>query len=223
MIDAPSIALRTKLLGAIIRDARLKAGKSMKDTAAFFGASSGKLSSYEHGRKGISLPELELLAFHLDIPLRHFLSDAFPEPEPSIEHDPEIVISLRQKMIGAMLRSYRENIGMTIRQFAESAEIPRSRISAYERGERPIPLPELEKLLEILGSPLEELLDTEGPVGEWHLEQHAFENFQALPEDVRGFLSEPENMRYLRLAKQLSEISVEKLRNVAEILLEITL
>jgi hypothetical protein len=43
-----------------------------------------------------------------------------------------------------------------------------------------------------------------------------------LPEDVREFICKPVNLPYLKLAMRLSELSVEKLRAVAEGLLEIT-
>ena len=50
----------------------------------------------------------------------------------------------------------------------------------------------------------------------------AFENFMHLPPELREFLGKPGNEAYLKLAKQLSEISVERLRALAEALTDLT-
>jgi transcriptional regulator with XRE-family HTH domain len=207
-----------------LRDARLKAGKSLKQAAALVGLSSGALASLERGRRSasISLPELELLAFYYRVPLWHLLS---MQPVPSewrLDFDPRVVISLRQRMIGAMLRRHREEAGLSIRSVAEAVGFPTSRVSAYERGERPIPLPELEALLKTLGRSVDVYVDQQGPVAEWVKNQQVSENLKALPADLRNFLVDPQNQTYMRLAKRLSELSSEKLHSLAELLLEVT-
>ncbi len=221
-MSSAQLMLRTKMLGALIREARTKAGKSMKAAAASIGITRGKLSSYEQGRKGISLPELELLAFELKVPLSRFLK---PSPAPREEgrsFDPKVVISLRQRMIGATLRRQREQAEMSKRKLSEAAGFPVSRITAYERGDRPVPLPELQAILEALEQSIDDYVDTEGPVAEWNRTQQAFEAFQELPEELREFLSERGYMSYLRLAKRLSELPAARLRSMGEVLLEIT-
>ena len=223
MTDQPTLILRTKMLGAMLRDARLKANKSLKEVASLIGSTSGSVSSYEHGRKGISLPELELFAYHLDIPLEHFITGSAIHTGQKTEFDPTTMVSLRQRMVGALLRKQRTEAEMSIRALADAAGLPSKRLSAYERGDRPIPLPELERLLVILGQSLEEYFDREGPVGEWASNKQAYVNLLQLPSDLREFLSTPENQSYLRVAKHISELSVEKLRALAESLLDLTL
>ncbi|UCF60823.1 MAG: helix-turn-helix domain-containing protein [Anaerolineaceae bacterium] len=223
MKDQPTLTLRTKMLGAMLREARLKANKSLKEVATLIGATSGAVSSYEHGRKGISLPELELFAYHLDIPLEHFTTGSTIHTIPKTEFDPTIMVSLRQRMVGALLRKHRKEAEMSIRALADAAGLPSKRLSAYERGERPIPLPELERLVTVLGQSLKDYIDREGPVGEWISNNQAFANLLQLPPELRDFLSTPENQSYLRAAKHISELSVEKLRALAEGLLDLTL
>ena len=58
---------------------------------------------------------------------------------------------------------------------------------------------------------------------EWQQQLQVIDMFSKLSPELRGFLSKPVNEPYLRIAKQLSELQVEKLRTVAEGLLEITL
>jgi transcriptional regulator with XRE-family HTH domain len=78
MTDPQTRLLRAKMLGALMREVRTENGKSLTEIAELLGISTSTLSSYEHGRKSISLPELEVLAYHLDSPLGLFLN---PSPE----------------------------------------------------------------------------------------------------------------------------------------------
>jgi transcriptional regulator with XRE-family HTH domain len=208
--------LRAKMLGALMREARLDAGKSLKETAALIGTGSSTLSSYEHGRKSISLPELEILAYHLGVPIGHFLSPSSKELEEEREIRPEIMVTLRQRMIGAMLRKYRGEKDLSIRQLAELVEMPPSRLSAYERGERSISIPDLQSLIEVLDLPIEEFMNKEGPVGEWHRNQRAFEWFSKLPKDMRDFFDQPGNEPYLRIAARLSELDLDTLESAVD-------
>lgn len=223
MTDQTALILRTKMLGAILRKARLRARLSLKEAATIIGTTSSTLSSYERGRKAISLPELEIFAYYLDIPIPTLISATAQEREKDIGFDPSAVVSLQQRMIGAMLRKQRTELGMSLRTLSEAAGLPTRRVSAFERGERSIPLPELEALAEVMGQSIEDYIDTEGQVGQWATSKQAFELFNQLPADLREFLSKPGNQPYLRMAKRLSEISVEKLRSLAETLLDLTL
>jgi transcriptional regulator with XRE-family HTH domain len=223
MTDPNDVAVRSKTLGAVMRNARKARGKSQKETAALIGVSSGMLSSYERGLKMISLPELELLALTLEFPLKYFLD---PDPDVTFQKtvvNPEMLLTLRRRIIGAQLRAHRMEIGLSIRKLAKQTGLPASRISAYERGLRKIPLNDLESLAQALGHYLEEYIADDGPIAERETNLQVLELFSNLPPDLRDFLSKPINEPYLRLAKQLSELSVEKLRTVAEGLLEITL
>jgi hypothetical protein len=66
------------------------------------------------------------------------------------------------------------------------------------------------------------LIDKRGPVGKWRAERAEIEKFLGLDPDVRQFICAPVNSPYITLAKRLSQMSVEKLRSIAETLLEIT-
>lgn len=222
-VDA-RLKLKTKMVGAEIRAAREVSGKSIKSAADLVGVSSNTMSSYEHGRKGISLPELELLTYWLDIPVTNLLDGLPSAPERTVQFDPKVVVSFRQKMIGALLRKQRIAAEMTISQLAEKVGFPASRISAYERGTRPIPIPSLEVLVDSLGRSMDEYIDTEGqgPIAGWYRERRAYETFRSLPPDFRDFLAEPENSGFVRAAMKMREISSDKLRTLAESLAAIT-
>ena len=223
MTEQQEILLRNKVLGAMLRQARKKSGKSLKETAALIGTNPGRLSAYERGLKAISLPELELFAFQLDLPIRGFLGDDVSSTSSKSEIDPKVLISLRRRMIGALLKMHRIESNLSIRKLSRESQLPASRISAYERGSRSIPLNDLEILAEKLGRKPEEYVDSDGPIGTQEIQHKTVEMLSNLHPDLREFLSNPVNEPYLRLAKRLSELDVNRLRTVAEGLLEITL
>jgi transcriptional regulator with XRE-family HTH domain len=222
MADRQAIQLRTKMLGAVLRQARTSAGRTLKETAAMIGVSSAVLASYERGARGISLPELELLGYHLQAPLHRMLhprNDSLKK----VDLNPAVLISLRQHYIGALVRSRRTEVDMSLRDLAKFTGIPSARLSLFEQGERPISVPELEAIAGALNRDLSFFQDTRGPVGEWQMTQDAFEGFMRLSADLRAFVSNPDSEPYLRMAVRLSEIPVEKVRNLGEGFLEISL
>lgn len=222
MSDEQAIALRTKMLGVTLREARESAGKSIRESAELLGVSSSTFSSYEHGRKGISLPELEILAYAYRVPLRTFWTDTADERGDRQPINAKQEIQLRQRLIGARLRKHRTEADLTIAELADEVGFPSSRISAYERGQRSIPLPELEVLADTLGRNVAEYVELDGPIGEWIKERRLFEGFRDLPEDLQEFTADPEKRAFIRVAKDLSNLDVEKMRSLLRSLQEIT-
>ncbi len=189
------------------------------------GVTKGLLRAYEEGRRAPSLPELESLAFFLSLPIEHFwgkaaFSDDGARPEPP---DLPQLVQLRQRMIGALLRQERANSNLSVKTLSAETGIPTGRIKAYELGERPIPLPELEALARSLSARIENFFDQNGPIGKWMWTQKSMKHFTELPTEVQMFVSQPVNRPYLELAMKLSSMSSDKLRSVAEGLLDITL
>jgi transcriptional regulator with XRE-family HTH domain len=221
------ITIRSKKLGVLIRDARMAARRSLKECAEAIGLKSGAaFRSYEEGRKSPSLPELETLVYYLDLPIDHFWSRETKSniPLPIENLDLTKLMAVRQRKIGALLRQERTNASVSIRNLAHETGISSgARIKAYELGERPIPLPELELLISTLGGTIESLFDRSGPIGQWMKNEEAIQNFLELPEELREFAAKPVNLPYLELAMKLSDMSKDKLRSVAEDLLDITL
>ena len=114
------------------------------------------------------------------------------------------------------------NASISIRNLAHATGIAGARIKAYELGERPMPLPELEALVKSLGGRVESFFDRTGPIGQWLMNEEAIRDFLELPLELRQFVAMPVNRPYLELAMKLSNMSKEKLRSVAEDLLDIT-
>jgi transcriptional regulator with XRE-family HTH domain len=222
-IETP-LDLRFKMLGVLLRDAREFAGRQPKECAEAMGVSTVTYNAFEHGEKSPSLPELELLAYFLDVPLTHFwghVAISEREEQRPAAPGPEVA-ELRHKMIGAKVRQARTNANLRSKDFAAELGLSVGLLASYEFGQTPIPLPELEVILNRLGLQMEDVLEASGVVGEWESAHRLFERFKQLPPDLRDFVTRPMNEHYLRLAQRLSQLPVDNLRTIATSLLDIT-
>lgn len=226
MVNPITLKIRTKKLGVLLKDARLAAGKNMKDCANVIGVSSRQMASFERGEKSPSLPELEVLAFYLEVPLMHFWSQdslLINREERVAASNLKRLVSLRGRIVGAKLKQARTAVDMGLKELADSVGITTHRLKSYESGDNPIPLPELEGMATHLNIPFEQFFDKEGVVGRWASQQSAIQSFLELPQEMQAFVTKPVNSPYLEIAQKLSGMSVEKLRALAEGLLDITL
>jgi transcriptional regulator with XRE-family HTH domain len=220
-----AIAIRSRKLGLLIRDARLASRKSIPECADAINITPGIFRAYEEGRKSPSLPEVEALAYFFQMPIQRFWSKEVisDDQAPTASINLQTLIPLRQRIIGALLRQKRMEASLSLHALADETGIPQSKLNSYELGEKPIPLPELELCLSVLGGRVENLFDQNGPIGQWMSQQLAIQEFLKLPRDLQAFVCLPVNRPYLDLARNMSEISTEKMRAIAEGLLEITL
>jgi transcriptional regulator with XRE-family HTH domain len=220
-----ALAVRAKILGVLLKDARLAAGKIPKECADLLECSTSQYHAYELGDKSPSLPEVELLAYFFDVPLAHFwgqqvISEA--RDKRAADLPAGALTSLRNRIIGARLRQTRLAARLKLKDLAHELGLTAARLSAYEYGEKPIPLAELEAITTRLHLSIEDLFESSGPIGEWDSTRRAFERFQQLPPELREWITHPANETYLRLAQQLSQLPTDKLRGLATSLLEIT-
>jgi len=223
MYTREAMAIRSKIIGVLLRNARIRAGKSLKDCAAVLGCSPGTISQFEYGRKDITLPQLEVLAYFLGLPITYFWDkDAISEEE-EMDRPFDKIMTIRRKIIGVLLRQARLDAGKSQKQCAEVLSCSAERISQCERGQRGIPLPELEALADFLDVPITHFLDEQTTsLSREAPKERDVGTFPELPPDIRDFISNPINVLYIRIAMKLSTLSVEDLRQIAETLLDIT-
>ena len=216
--------IKAKKLGLLMRDARVKSGKSIEVCAQAMGLSADELTAIEYGDRPATLPELEILAYYLEVPLDHFWGNEILKTDGNEKlFDPVEIKQLRQNAIGALLRKARIETVLSEEELANRAGITVTSLQSYEQGEVPIPLPELEILTQVLNNSMADFEDQANPVGSWFVEQRNMREFLELPNELREFIGKPVNRPYLELAIKLSELKVERLRALAEGLLEITL
>ena len=218
--------IRAKKLGALLRDARMVVGKSMPECATVLGVTNRRISAFERGDASPSLPELEGLAFCLEVPLAHFWGDksllsAEKEREEGLNLSQ--IIPNRQRIIGEKLHQARMDADITMTILGEEMGVTTTMLGLFERGERAIPLPALESAVRLLDISLDEFYDQEGLVGQWFQQQNDVQQFLEFSPELQSFIAKPVNKSYLELAMHLSGLSVDKLRAVAEGLLEITI
>lgn len=219
------ITIREKKLGLLIRDARMAERRTVKECADAISVTPSLFRAYEEGRHAPSLPELETLVYYLKLPIKQFWGNETRSDTPSIPDSVNTaqLIGLRQRMVGVLLRQERNKVNMSIRHLSQETGISSSRLTAYELGERPIPVSELEAIITVMGIRIEIFFDRNGPVGQWMTNQRDMQKFLELSEEMQTFVCQPVNRPYIELAMKLSSMSREKLRAVAEGLLDITL
>lgn len=213
---------RAVKLGELVRSARLEAGRSIEECSQVLGAPTELLVSAEQGKMSLSLPDLEALSMYLKVPMSYFWGSQ--EPEQNQEPDYATYVGLRNCIIGAMLRQARIERELPPEQLAGELGAEAELMEAYELGVKPIPYFELEKLAAALNLTTEYFTESlHGPLARSELERDMQLRFSELPPEVKVFVAEPVNVTYLQTAMHLSEMDVDRLRHIAESILDITL
>lgn len=213
---------RAKILGVLIRDARLNAGRSVEDCATQLGIAPDLFEKIELGDAETSLPILEVLAFFLDVPVSHFMGDQVVGEYPPSNYVNYLITRTRE--IASHIRAIREQQSLTQEQLAEATGIPFETIAKYESGEVAIPILHLDLIAKGVGHSLTDFLDMrEGSLMSAHESyQKRVNGFSNLPDDLQAFIAEPINISYLEIAQKLSQQDVNNLRSIAEGILNIT-
>lgn len=217
-------ALRGRIVGVLIRDARVAKGFTVENLAELMRHTPDQLLAWEFGSQVPSLPQLELLAYWLEVPLSHFLSGTETlidqMAQRSIEH--EQYLDIRDHMIGTLIRQAREQAGYTSEYLAQQTGVDADTLRAYEYGQQAIPLTHLTTLASVLRVNVTFFTEGTNRVGRYLEAQEVFETFLEMDPEVRHFIAKPSNHRYIELAMKLADMEINKLRQIAESILEIT-
>lgn len=73
-----AIALRQRIIGVLLRQARTEAGRSREDLASLLGVPVGQVEGYESGGVEIPLSHLEILAPYLNVSIDYFIDQGLP-------------------------------------------------------------------------------------------------------------------------------------------------
>jgi len=222
--ESDSQLVRSKILGTIIREARLSSGKSISDCAKFLELTDNEFEAFELGKRSPSLPQLEFIAYFLDVPVDEFWSGKpYSESQAdNIFYNIPRLIQIRGRIIGAMIKQARLNKKLSFEELSQKTRMSSVDLEAIELGKIPIELPQLETVAVNLDLSIQDFQDNDGIAGKWTVRQQIQRDFLELPEDLKIFVSGHENRPYLELAKRLSNMSADKLRSIAEGILEIT-
>jgi transcriptional regulator with XRE-family HTH domain len=219
------VQIRSKKLGILLMDARLSKKISVEDISKQTGIAENRLLLFENGSISPSLPELEILAYTYNLPMNHFWGRKILQSDANNEFNEKFqtLLKIRNKIIGTNIKTKRQESEISSEKLAEKCEIDKDQLSKFESGEEEIPVPILEIIAKCLNCQIEDFFDNQGIIGAWRKENAEISSLKELPQEFREFITKPINAPYLDLAMKLSELDVQKLRMVAEGLLEITL
>lgn len=219
------IKLRTRKLGLLIYDARLASGRSIREASDAVNVSRYQFKAFEEGEQSPSLPVLEEIAAYFNLPLDHFWDRVALSPTAGNEvQDTALDIELKERdqELARFLKEKREEKNLSLEDLSAATAQEADQLHRYEAGDDPIPFPVLEILIKELAISLDQVLEHSSGPESWRTQKNWTNAFLGLSTDLQEFISKPINRPYLELAKRLSELSSEKLRAVAESLLEIT-
>src|SRR5690606_3999777 len=123
--------------------------------------------AWEFGDSVPSLPQLELLANYLGVPISHFWGMETISDSRANRTDPQQeYLALRDRMIGALLRQAREDGNLSLEQVSEASSIPAEQIERYELGEVPLPIHELTVLANAVNRNVSYFLESSSYIGQ---------------------------------------------------------
>lgn len=219
-----SYRLRGKMLGVLIRDARISAARTVEDCARLLHVSPQTISAWEYGDQVPSLPQLELLAYYLDIPVSHFWGQkTLQNPETNKTSVQGEYVALRNRMIGGLLRTARENENLSLEDVSVATQIDVATLQQYEYGDAVIPMHQLSVLASAVNKNMDYFLESSSYIGELLQMRAEWQKFLDLDEDVRQFAANRTNLGFIKIAMMFSHMPTKELRQVAEGMLEITM
>ncbi len=213
---------RAELLGELIRESREAAGRSIDECSDVLGITAEEFRQLEENPEPLTLPQLESLALFLEAPMSRFWGIA-EEAHDQQQVDFELYRSLRQRIIGVFLYQARLDADLSKEEVANDLETSVETLTSYEMGQAPVPYFELEKMAQILDVPLAYFTEeTHGPLVQYETILRQRQLFEELPPEMKAFVVKPANRSYLETAMRLSELDIDKLRMIAEGILDIT-
>lgn len=218
-----SYRIRGKMIGVLLRDARQNSGRTVEECARLLRVSAEQMEAWEFGDAVPSLPQLEILAYFLDVPISHFWGmDTLSADGKGADAQTEYM-ALRDRMVGALLRQAREEAQISAEDLSEVSGISVAQLDHYELGEISIPMHELSVLAGGVRKNMSYFLEGSSHIGKLLTMREEWQHFSQLPEDIRKFAADPLNLGFLEIAIMFREMPTDKLRRVAESMLDITM
>lgn len=219
---AESFRIRARMVGVLLRDARMKAERALEDCARLLRVDVEQVARWEFGEEVPSLPQLELLAYFLEVPVSHFWGmDTLESTSQNPADTQNEYMALRDRMIGALVRVAREEREMALDDLSAECGIPSEQLEHYEMGDLPIPMHELTVISNAVHKNISYFLESSSHLGELLGMREEWKHFTKLPEDIRRFAANPLNIGFIEIAIMFSQMPADRLRKIGESVLNI--
>ena len=201
-----------------LQKAREYRGISLKDCCSILGIPTNKLLNYEKGKYVPSLTELEAVSYVYGVP---FASLFFPWEYPDLFKVPNTeqlkqLLKIRQHIISTTLQIAFEKTGKSLKEISKASGVTLSKVKRYFSGETDIPVDDLQRLSGALDLDLNNLMDSESPIGLWQDLQKKKIAYAQLPENARDFLNKKDNWQYVDAIEKMKLVEPGKLETIAE-------
>ncbi|MEM8863742.1 MAG: helix-turn-helix transcriptional regulator [Chloroflexota bacterium] len=215
--------IRAKILGVLVRDARIHAGRTIEESGSAMGITAEAFESIERGENIPDMPFLEALSMYLNVSFERFWGDQTLGGYPVGDFGK--LLEERRKNIADQIKSKRESTEMSVEDFAAKAKLDAAYLENLESGEKPLTVFDAEKIAKVLSVSMWDLQDkrSESAIHQHEELQKLVKNLRELPDDVRSFIIQPVNHPYINMAMKLSKMDVNRMRDFAADILEITL
>ena len=215
--------IRAKILGVLVRDARIHAGRSIEESSKVLGVSAESFEKIESGDETPDMPFLEALSLYLNVPFERFWGDQTLGGFPVGDFDQ--LMEQRRSSLAEQVKQFRESADKSIAELAKAAELDEEFLTAVEDGSAPLTVFDAEKIASALSISMWELQDKgqESPLFHHEELQKLVKQIRNMPDEMRAFIVQPVNQPYLSMAMKLSKMEVNRMRDFAADILEITL
>lgn len=215
--------LRARILGVLLQDARRSKGLTEQQCALEAGVPIEYYKEWELGKLSPTLPQLEILAYFIGVPVSHFWDTKTITTQEEERHvAKEDFNALRDRVIGTLIRIKRKELKLTEYDLADATGISAETLDAYETAHVAVPFTELTTIASALKVSIGYFMDNSSRVGEWLNSQEAYRKFMEMPEDMREWVLQPSHQAFIEIAMKLSKLPVHELRGVGENILNIT-
>ena len=207
--------LRGRILGVLMRQARLAAERTGEDCARYLSVDAETIEAWELGISVPSLPHLEMLAGFFKLPIADETENASdPLPPGNDEY-----WRLRQRIVGALLQSGRKAQDLSAEDLSAKTGLDAKLLGKYEYGEAAIPVHHLTILAEAVHLDLSYFADAKG-INRQNMSSTAHEASPATDEDADlvEFAADRRNRAFIRLAMAFRDIDREELDRIASAL-----
>ncbi len=217
-------ALRDRIVGVLLQDARRAHDLSEQDCASEVGVPLEYYRDWEAGKRSPTLPQLELLAYKIGVPVSYFWNTTtISAAEPERKVPAEAFTDLRDRVIGTLIRARRLELNLTADALATQSGLSGSQIEAMELARLPVTFATLTTLASALKVPLGYFMEDTSRIGDWLHTQEEYDRFTDMPDELREWVLQPTNQPFIEIAMKLSKLPVNDLRGVGENILNITL